>query len=67
MKYNAVWFNYGKKDGAELIRAVQTFIQEKGYKEGLTEARAEGFFRFAGNPDENQRRIVQLIKGMKRN
>ena len=62
VKYNAIFLTYGKKEGKELLDAVDTFIREKGYVDGLTRARADGFFRFAVNPNAKQKEIVRKIK-----
>jgi hypothetical protein len=62
VKYNLVFLSCGRKDGEELANYVQEFIQAKGYVQGLTRARAEGFFRFSQSPTEKQREIVAKIK-----
>lgn len=64
VKYNVIGLSYGKKEGEELLEAVRQYIQEKGNTEGLVPKRAEGFFRFAQNPDEKQRAIVRQIKNL---
>ncbi len=62
VKYNLVFLSQGKKEGESLLTAVREFIEKKGYVEGLTSARAEGFFRFMENPVEKQKEIVRAIR-----
>ena len=66
-KYNIVFFSQGLKEGEELVKAVEDFIEKKGYVEGMTKERAEGFFRFVQSPLENQKKIVKKVKGLYHN
>ena len=61
-KYNIVFLSEGRKDGEALVQAVQSFIERKGYEEGLTKERADGFFRFVKAPFEKQKEIARKIK-----
>lgn len=62
VKYNLVFLSVGRKDGQALIDEIKSFIDKKGYVEGLTHGRAEGFFRFVENPEQNQKNIDKAIK-----
>ncbi|MBQ6922057.1 MAG: SGNH/GDSL hydrolase family protein, partial [Clostridia bacterium] len=64
VKYNLIFFAYGTKQGKDLADALNGFIKEKGYVEGLTKERAEGFFRFAQDTVLNTRRIIGKVTDM---
>ena len=62
VKYNLIFLSQGRKEGEELVKAAQNFLDKKGYIEGLTKERADGFFRFVQAPLENQKKIVKKVK-----
>ena len=64
IKYNLIFLSEGRKEGEELVKAAQNFLDKKGYVEGMTKERAEGFFRFVQSPLENQKKIVEKVKGL---
>ncbi len=64
VKYNLVFLSYGYKERDCLCAIVERFIAEKGYTEGLTLARADGFFRFVQAPNEKQLAIIEKIRGL---
>ena len=64
VKYNLIFLSEGRKEGEELIKAAQNFLDKKGYVEGMTKERAEGFFRFVQSPLDGQKTIVEKVKSL---
>lgn len=64
VKYNLIFFAYGKKQGKDLTDAINVFIKEKGYVDGLTAERAEGFFRFVRDTVSNTRNVIGKVTDM---
>ncbi len=67
IKYNLIFLSEGRKEVEELVKAAQNFLDRKGYVEGMTKERADGFFRFVQSPMENQKKIVKKVKGLYHN
>lgn len=61
IKYNLVFLSEGRRDGEELIKSLNRFIEKKGYVEGLTESRVAGFFRFMSDPTKNTEQITHMV------